>query len=80
MLVYRKRALTPSGAGLLLPPPLSLPSHLAEQAEVRRVALETVFLSHLYIKMMILPRQARDKHREATQKRDRFLAGAAGCA
>ena len=26
------------------------------------------FLSHLYIKMMILPRQARDKHRETTQK------------
>jgi hypothetical protein len=30
---------------------------------------KTVFLSHFYIKMMILPRQARDKHREITQKR-----------
>ena len=26
------------------------------------------FLSHLYIKMMFLPRQARDKHRESTQR------------
>ena len=29
---------------------------------------KTVFFRHLYIKMMILPRQARDKHRETTQK------------
>eukprot|EP01046_Picozoa_sp_COSAG06_P023127 COSAG06_NODE_1822_length_8283_cov_33.324255_5_plen_707_part_00 len=28
----------------------------------------TPVLRHLYIKMMILPRQARDKHRESTQK------------
>ena len=27
-----------------------------------------VFLRHLYIKMITLPRQARDKHRESTQK------------
>jgi len=30
---------------------------------------ETVFLSHLCIKTIILPRQARDKHRESTQNR-----------
>jgi hypothetical protein len=36
---------------------------------------KTVFLSHLYIKMLILPRQARDKHREKHSKRDRFRAG-----
>ena len=30
---------------------------------------ETAFLSRLYIKTIILPRQARDKHRESTQKR-----------
>ena len=35
------------------------------------------FLSHLYIKTMILPRQARDKQRESTQKKCRFRAGAA---
>ena len=36
---------------------------------------KTVFLSHLCIKTIFLPRQARDKHRESTQKRDyRFLA------
>ena len=27
------------------------------------------FLRHLYIKCIILPRQARDKHRESTQKK-----------
>jgi hypothetical protein len=31
-------------------------------------------LSHLYIKCIILPRQARDKHRESSKK-CRFLAG-----
>jgi len=31
------------------------------------------FLSHLYIKCIILPRQPRDKHRE-NSKNDRFLA------
>jgi hypothetical protein len=35
---------------------------------------KTVFLSHLHIKTMILPRQARDKHRESTPKKEwRFL-------
>ena len=33
-----------------------------------------VFLSHLYIKTNILPRQARDKHRKTHSKDDRFLA------
>jgi hypothetical protein len=27
------------------------------------------FLRHLYVKVILLPRQARDKHRESTQKR-----------
>jgi hypothetical protein len=31
-------------------------------------------LSHLYLKTNILPRQARDKHRE-TSKKDRFSSG-----
>jgi hypothetical protein len=30
-------------------------------------------LSHLYIKTIILPRQARDKHRENSKKRPFFL-------
>jgi len=30
------------------------------------------FSSHLYIKCIILPRQARDEHRESTQKKCRF--------
>jgi hypothetical protein len=34
---------------------------------------KTVFFSHLYIKLMISPRQARDKHSESTDK-DRFVA------
>ena len=33
------------------------------------------FLRHLYIKTIILPRQARNKHRESTQKRVAFFAG-----
>jgi hypothetical protein len=40
----------------------------AEQARKRH------FLRHLYIKCIILPRQARDKHRE-NSKKCRFLAG-----
>jgi microcystin degradation protein MlrC len=35
-------------------------------------------LSHLYIKTNILPRQARDKHKESTQKRVAFFAGGGG--
>jgi hypothetical protein len=34
---------------------------------------KTGFLSHLYIKVVILPRQARDKHRESSKKA-RFVA------
>jgi hypothetical protein len=37
---------------------------------------KTAFLSHLYIKTIILPRQARDKHRENTQKKMPFSAPA----
>jgi hypothetical protein len=45
------------------------PLHLdVEQARKRH------FLSHLYIKYIILPRQARDKHRK-NSKKCRFLAG-----
>jgi hypothetical protein len=35
---------------------------------------KTGFLSHLYIKVIFLPRQARDKHRE-NSKNTRFLEG-----
>jgi hypothetical protein len=35
---------------------------------------------HLYIKCIILPRQARDKHRESTQKEWRFLTFCSFCA
>ena len=34
------------------------------------------FLSHLYIKMIFLPRQAQDKHRENSKKSTVFLQGA----
>ena len=34
---------------------------------------KTVFLSHLYTILLILPRQARDKHRESSQKQTVFL-------
>ena len=42
---------------------------------VDRIAGEkTARFVHFLLKMIILPRQARDKHRESTQKRRRFLA------
>ena len=34
---------------------------------------ETLLLRHLYIQCIILPRQARDKHRESSKKEWRFL-------
>jgi hypothetical protein len=36
---------------------------------------QTAFLSHSYIKTIFLPRQTRDKHREAQLKKTAFLAG-----
>jgi hypothetical protein len=43
-------------------PEISAPSLISD---LRNPTLrKTAFLSHLYIKMIILPRQARDKHRE----------------
>jgi hypothetical protein len=37
---------------------------------------KTPLLSHLYIKVIVLPRQARDKHRENSEKKDdAFFAG-----
>jgi serine/threonine protein phosphatase PrpC len=49
-------------------PPYVIP--LPEFREQVRKRLS--FLRHLYIKCIILPRQARDKHRESTQKRVAF--------
>ena len=37
---------------------------------------QTAFLSHSYIKTIFLPRQARDKHRESSQKQVALFAGA----
>ena len=37
---------------------------------------KTVLSPRFMLTMIVLPRQARDKHRESTQKRVRFLAGA----
>ena len=42
---------------------------------------QTVLFSHLYIKPIVLPRQARDKHRENSKNRPPFLSqGGAGAA
>ena len=56
----------------------SLPATLCASTRVRK----RVFLSHFYIKTIILPRQARDKHRESSKKdafrfcrRDTHLCG-----
>ena len=37
-------------------------------------ALDAYLVEPFYTQMIILPRQARDKHRESTQNRDAFLA------
>ena len=37
--------------------------------------MKTVFLSHLHIQTIILPRQARGKHRKTHHKKDRFSSG-----
>jgi hypothetical protein len=50
------------------------PMGAAEGVSIPLGGEETVFLSHLDIKMIFLPRQARDKHRE-NSKKDRLLAG-----
>ena len=42
-------------------------------ARVPRRRVKTVLLRHLYMKTNILPRQARDKHRENSQKKGRFF-------
>ena len=34
---------------------------------------KTVFLSHFYLNVLFLPRQARDRHRESTQKKIPFI-------
>eukprot|EP01046_Picozoa_sp_COSAG06_P043783 COSAG06_NODE_5791_length_3272_cov_22.469587_3_plen_88_part_00 len=45
-----------------------------QSKEERR--LENAYLSRRFIlKIIVLPRQARDKHRESTQKERRFVTG-----
>jgi len=41
---------------------------------VRKTPPLSLFLSHLYIKAIFLPRQAREKHRKSCEKRDAFFA------
>jgi hypothetical protein len=41
----------------------------------KRSGKKTGFLSHLYIKVIFLPRQARDKHRENSKKARFFRRG-----
>eukprot|EP01046_Picozoa_sp_COSAG06_P054188 COSAG06_NODE_9572_length_1867_cov_2.289027_3_plen_220_part_00 len=61
------------------------PASLAGGSFIGELRPKAVFLSHLYIKTIILPRQARDKHRESSTQetrpfflRWRDLAAAAG--
>ena len=57
-----------TGSGILGPAPGTSP---AAHGSVRKPHL----LSSLYVKLMILPRQARDKHRKSTQKEMCCLTG-----
>jgi len=43
------------------------------------IPAKMAFLSHLYIKTIILPRQARDKHRENSKKDAVFRTEHCGC-
>eukprot|EP01046_Picozoa_sp_COSAG06_P072067 COSAG06_NODE_20913_length_776_cov_2.901034_1_plen_115_part_00 len=45
---------------------LPVKPHRIEEEKLLR---KTAFLRHLYLKTIILPRQARDKHRESTPKK-----------
>ena len=70
--VVPKQLLTASSR--VLPDPASgVQKVFRQKIEVRQWS----FL-HFYIQMIILPRQAWDKHRENPQKRDGFLAGRRG--
>jgi hypothetical protein len=51
---------------------------MARQDLAAHSARKRHFLSHFYIKCIILPRQARDKHRETTQKKCHFPSGGVG--
>ena len=61
-----------------LPRPSSAPRHPPIQARTQDPQPKppcektAAFLSHLYIKCIFLPRQARDKHRENSKKERRF--------
>jgi hypothetical protein len=50
------------------------PATAAVRLERRETLRKTAFLSHFYIKTIILPRQARDKHGEITPKKMPFFA------
>ena len=50
----------------------TLKSNVAKDLRTRGKVRKRHFLRHLYIKCIVLPRQARDKHRESTQKRMAF--------
>jgi hypothetical protein len=52
----------PAGAKLTL-------EYCAQLCHDYNMSVKPVFLSHLYIKTIILPRQARDKHRESSKQR-----------
>jgi hypothetical protein len=46
------------------------PADLRTAVSSERALHKTAFLSHLYMKTIILPRQARDKQRENSTKKD----------
>eukprot|EP01046_Picozoa_sp_COSAG06_P040238 COSAG06_NODE_4846_length_3911_cov_2.296957_4_plen_77_part_00 len=54
-----------------------LEKQLAMEKAARKQVRKTRLLRHLCTKITFLPRQARDKHRENSKKRDRCLAGEA---
>ena len=51
-------------------PTVGAAGHTTHRPALRK----TAFLSHLYMKTIMLPRQGRDQHRESTQKKMPFFA------
>jgi hypothetical protein len=79
--------LAASNQELAAPPPLSPAGnetayfnfhHRRRQTKIVGFVQKTPFLSTLYIKTIILPRQPRDKRKESTQKKDHFTKTGSG--
>jgi hypothetical protein len=77
-LLYTIKALSSPATVTLIALPHRSTQNAAEQiaAMAQASGEKTHLLCHLILQMIILPRQARDKHRESTQKKERRFVSA----